>query len=346
MTHPSEISMEQLLREQRDNTINVLRIGTPWCDLPLHDIHVILQRARAVIIPGGEICVPYPQPFAKQWFSRYKDGSIWTEESVVNALQASGFADIRSQYSEGTITARRIKQPDGTQYVPIAVIKHELEPIHGKQAYEELGYAPEVYWTEGHADPKPSEEIVEWYAPKDIPQDVADPFVHSLRSNWINMLESAPENVKLFAESDAVPLISSRELMEFCEKTCKENKDITVLKPFHITTATLLPPSELIDKSVEPISKYSLIDRPTFRVENYGTHILYIPTMEARRKVAELFRRYAIPVDQTLEFAATRPELGVNTYRSSRDMFGYTILPHEHWYVGNQRKWRNNNAEN
>lgn len=139
--------------------------------------------------------------------------------------------------------------------------------------------------------------------------------VRSLRASFIRLLEDrryAGNDLVIFGESDAVPMVASARLETALRREMKEHPDTDIFRLFH--HAVWSPhgaPAESDEISFEDF-KTENKDANTPYV--WGTHALAIPTAR-RPRVARVFAEYRLPTDIALEAANSHGDLKIRVAR-------------------------------
>lgn len=144
-----------------------------------------------------------------------------------------------------------------------------------------------------------------------IPGWCDKPYARSLRISFAKMLLDpafAEDNLIIFGESDATPIIQADKLRTALEQEMEDHPETDVFRLFHdLATSPALPPSLPLHPGFEP---YMAGQHSRNEPYVWGTHALIIPA-RSRQKVADLFLNWRIPTDTSLEVAQSRGLLNI-----------------------------------
>lgn len=273
---------------------------------------------------------------------RHLHMAVWTKETMEIAMMSCGFevsqwdiGDSDNPYLRGVeqhvrMVGHRFNEIETCilegarpkfyeRTMRVAMVKHENEPMHSKCELEEYGYEPVCFYDDSGMNLLAtilSPEQLEWLGGRRTPAE-CNTFENSLRANWIHMLESAPEDIRIFCESDAAPSIASDKLEELLAGF-EGLDDYDVVRLFFKKTQRpdVYAANDMIAVQLDAMKadpKKSL-----WRSIGYGTHALYIPPIK-RKKAIEVFKTTPLPVDAALEYMAAVGSLRVGS--CSRNLF-------------------------
>lgn len=148
-----------------------------------------------------------------------------------------------------------------------------------------------------------------------VPDYLDKPYARSLRVSFAKMLLDpafADDDFIIFGESDATPIVKADVLRPVIERELKENPETDVFRLFlELSGQPSAEPSEPQHLSFEPL--YTT-QHTRYSCYVWGTHALVIPA-RSRRKVAELFLNWRLPIDNTLEVACAEKKLSMRVCR-------------------------------
>ena len=139
--------------------------------------------------------------------------------------------------------------------------------------------------------------------------------VRSLRASFIRMLEDrryAGNDLIIFGESDAVPMVASSRLEAALRKEMKEHPETDIFRLFHHAVWSPQGNPFESDELLFEDFKTGKTDFNTPYV--WGTHAMVIPSCK-REKVIQVFADYRLPTYIALEAANSNGELHIRVAR-------------------------------
>ncbi|WP_295926200.1 hypothetical protein [uncultured Akkermansia sp.] len=135
--------------------------------------------------------------------------------------------------------------------------------------------------------------------------------VRSLRASFARMLLDPAfedDDFIIFGESDSTPTVDASVLRKAVEEEFLLHPEVDILRPFlELATGPSLPPTCPAHLRFEPLhTSPRTLDSPYV----WGTHALIIP-VRSRRKVADLFLDWRLPIDTTMEAACAEGKLSM-----------------------------------
>lgn len=148
-----------------------------------------------------------------------------------------------------------------------------------------------------------------------IPKHLDKPYARSLRVSFAKMLLDpafADDDYIIFGESDTTPIVRADVLKPVLEEELEKHPETDVFRLFLELATT---PSH--EPTLSAHLKFETL-HPTMRTHNscfvWGTHALVIPA-KSRKKIAELFLDWRLPIDNTLEVACAEKILSMRYCR-------------------------------
>ena len=186
------------------------------------------------------------------------------------------------------------------------------EILEGEKELSLLGFDYTSYPTSQQVDQLLDKRYEEFSSFLGVhPQGCDKPYVRSLRISFARMLldpQFNDDDLIIFGESDATPIIEEPTLRNFMEKNLREHPETDVFRLFHELTdypaGSSISPNQL---TLEPYNT-DWYTRGTPYV--WGTHALVIPR-EKREKIARIFLEYRLPIDTALEAASGAGEINM-----------------------------------
>lgn len=144
-----------------------------------------------------------------------------------------------------------------------------------------------------------------------IPERINTSKVRSLRASFAKMLMDpafAEDDFIIFGESDSTPTVEASILRQAVEEEFLHHPETDILRLFlELATGPSLPPTCPAHLRFEPLqTSPHTLDSPYV----WGTHAVIIP-VRSRRKVADLFLDWRLPIDTTLEAACAEGKLSM-----------------------------------
>ncbi len=148
-----------------------------------------------------------------------------------------------------------------------------------------------------------------------IPEWLDKPYARSLRVSFAKMLLDPAfdgDDFIIFGESDATPTVDAATLRPVLEEELRQHPDTDVFRLFFELSAVPAP----------QLGKPAHLDFEPFRTSSctrnsayvWGTHALVIP-VKSRRKVADIFLNWRLPIDNALEVACAEGTLKMRVCR-------------------------------
>lgn len=140
------------------------------------------------------------------------------------------------------------------------------------------------------------------------PQACNKPCIRSLRISFVKMLldpKFKNDDLIIFGESDATPVVSAHLLKTTLEKYIAEYPDTDIFRLFYSHKTTPSTPFKEINFIPFQTKQWS---RNSPYV--WGTHAMVIPS-KSRKKIANIFLTYTLPTDTALEFAHSRGKIKI-----------------------------------
>lgn len=142
-----------------------------------------------------------------------------------------------------------------------------------------------------------------------VPDWTDTPKVRSLRASFARMLLDPAfedDDFIIFGESDSTPTVDASVLRKAVEEEFLLHPEVDILRPFlELATGPSLPPTCPAHLRFEPLhTSPRTLDSPYV----WGTHAVIIP-VRSRRKVADLFLDWRLPIDTTMEAACAEGKL-------------------------------------
>lgn len=142
-----------------------------------------------------------------------------------------------------------------------------------------------------------------------VPDWADTPKVRSLRASFARMLLDPAfedDDFIIFGESDSTPTVEASILRRAVEEEFLRHPEVDILRPFlELATGPSLPPTCPAHLRFEPLhTSPRTLDSPYV----WGTHAVVIP-VRSRRKVADLFLDWRLPIDTTMEAACAEGKL-------------------------------------
>lgn len=268
---------------------------------------------------------------------RHLHAAVWTRETMGIALMSCGFevshwniGDSANPYLMGVEQHVRMIGPRFNEIetcilegarpkfykntMRIAMVRHKNEPMHSKCELEEYGYEPVCFYDDSGMDLLAtilSPEQIEWLGERRNPAE-CNTFENSLRANWIHMLESAPEDIRVFCESDAAPSIAADKLETlFAGFDNLDEYDVVRLFFKKVQRQDFYVANDMAVVGLDTMQADPT--KSMWRSIGYGTHALYIP-LSKRKKMIEAFKTTPLPVDTTIEYMAAVGKLHVGSF--------------------------------
>ncbi len=148
-----------------------------------------------------------------------------------------------------------------------------------------------------------------------VPEWLDKPYARSLRVSFAKMLLDPAfddEDFIIFGESDATPTVDAATLRPVLEEELRQHPDTDVFRLFYeLATVPSAPPSDPAHLRFEQL-RTSCCTRDSIYV--WGTHALVIPA-KSRRKVADIFLNWRLPIDNALEAACAEGKLTMRVCR-------------------------------
>lgn len=148
-----------------------------------------------------------------------------------------------------------------------------------------------------------------------IPGWLDKPAARSLRVSFAKMLTDpafADDDLIIFGESDATPTVAAEILRPVIEKELRLHPETDVFRPFlELATVPSHAPDQPFQLMFEPLHTAS---RTRDSVYVWGTHALVIPA-KSRRKIADIFLDWRLPIDNALEAACAEGKLNMRVCR-------------------------------
>lgn len=144
-----------------------------------------------------------------------------------------------------------------------------------------------------------------------VPDWTDTPKVRSLRASFARMLLDPAfedDDFIIFGESDSTPTVEASVLRKAVEEEFLLHPKVDILRPFlELATGPSLPPTCPAHLRFEPLhTSPRTLDSPYV----WGTHAVIIP-VRSRRKVADLFLDWRLPIDTTMEAACAEGKLSM-----------------------------------
>lgn len=135
--------------------------------------------------------------------------------------------------------------------------------------------------------------------------------VRSLRASFARMLLDPAfedDDFIIFGESDSTPTVNASVLRKAVEEEFLLHPEVDILRPFlELATGPSLPPTCPAHLRFEPLhTSPRTLDSPYV----WGTHALIIP-VRSRRKIADFFLDWRLPIDTTIEAACAEGKLSM-----------------------------------
>lgn len=139
--------------------------------------------------------------------------------------------------------------------------------------------------------------------------------VRSLRASFIRMLKDKRydgNDLVIFGESDAVPLVPSSRLEKALKREIREYPETDIFRVFH--HAAWSPEGAPPESGELPFDSFKTGNMDANTSYVWGTHAMVIPCRR-REKVARIFSDYHLPTDIALEAANSKGELKIRVSR-------------------------------
>lgn len=259
--------------------------------------------------------------------------AVWTKETMTIAMQSCGFEVSEWDIGESSVPylkgveqhARMIgfkfnetetcvlegaRPKRYTRLMRVAMIRHENEPMHSKCELEEYGYEPVCFYDDSEMNLLAtilSPEQLAWLGGRRTPAE-CNSFENSLRANWAHILEAAPEDIRIFCESDAAPSFAADKI----EDILAGFDDLDGYDVVRLFFKKVQRPCDYVgaDISLDPMQADPT--RSMWTSLGYGTHALYI-SPGRRKRMAQAFRTTPLPVDAAIEYLAATGALRVGS---------------------------------
>lgn len=148
-----------------------------------------------------------------------------------------------------------------------------------------------------------------------VPEWLDKPAARSLRVSFAKMLTDPAfddDDFIIFGESDATPTVAADMLRPVIEEEMRLHPDTDVFRPFlELAVVPSHAPSQPSHLMFEPL-------RTSYRTRDsvyvWGTHALVIPA-KSRRKIADIFLDWRLPIDNALEAACAEGRLKMRVCR-------------------------------
>lgn len=268
---------------------------------------------------------------------RHLHAAVWTRETMGIALMSCGFevshwdiGDSANPYLMGVEQHVRMIGPRFNEIetcilegarpkfyentMRIAMVRHKNEPMHSKCELEEYGYEPVCFYDDSDMELLAtilSPEQIGWLGERRNPAE-CNTFENSLRANWIHMLESAPEAIRVFCESDAAPSIAADKLETlFAGFDNLDEYDVVRLFFKKVQRQDFYVANDMAVVGLDTMQADPT--KSMWRSIGYGTHALYIP-FNKRKKMIEAFKTTPLPVDTAIEYLAAVGKLLVGSF--------------------------------
>ncbi len=148
-----------------------------------------------------------------------------------------------------------------------------------------------------------------------VPEWLDKPYARSLRISFAKMLLDpvfAGDDLIIFGESDATPTVDAATLRRVMEEELRCHPETDVFRPFfELASVPSQPPSRPDHLMFDALHTGSVTLGSPYV---WGTHALIIPA-RSRRKVADIFLDYRLPIDNALEAACAEGRLSMRVCR-------------------------------
>lgn len=187
------------------------------------------------------------------------------------------------------------------------------EKSEGASELHRLGYELELYpSTQDLSALRDSREEESAAYLRRPPASAERSHVRSLRASFIRLLEDrryAGNDLVIFGESDAVPMVASSRLETALRKEMEEHPETDMFRLFHHAVWSPQGAPAESDEILFEDFKTGKTDANTSYV--WGTHALVVPS-DRRSRVARVFADYRLPTDIALEAANNHGDLKCN----------------------------------
>lgn len=144
-----------------------------------------------------------------------------------------------------------------------------------------------------------------------VPDWTDTPKVRSLRVSFARMLLDPAfedDDFIIFGESDSTPTVEASVLRRAVEEEFLRHPEVDILRPFlELAIGPSLPPSCPAHLRFEPLrTSLRTLDSPYV----WGMHAVIIP-VRSRRKIADLFLDWRLPIDTTMEVACSEGKISM-----------------------------------
>lgn len=190
------------------------------------------------------------------------------------------------------------------------------EKSEGASELHRLGYELELYpSTQDLSALRDSREEESAAYLRRPPASAERSHVRSLRASFIRLLEDrryAGNDLVIFGESDAVPMVASSRLETALRKEMEEHPETDMFRLFHHAVWSPQGAPAESDEILFEDFKTGKTDANTSYV--WGTHALVVPS-DRRSRVARVFADYRLPTDIALEAANNHGDLKIRVAR-------------------------------
>lgn len=190
------------------------------------------------------------------------------------------------------------------------------EKAEGASELHRLGYELELYpstWDLSALRDTREEESSSYLGRS--PASAERSHVRSLRASFIRLLEDrryAGNDLIIFGESDAVPMVASSRLETALGKEMMEHPETDIFRLFH--HAAWSPEGAPADSDEILFEDFKTGETDSNTSYVWGTHALVIPAAR-RSRVARVFADYRLPTDIALEAANSHGDLKIRVAR-------------------------------
>lgn len=190
------------------------------------------------------------------------------------------------------------------------------EKLEGASELHRLGYSPEPYpCTQDTSSLTDVREEESGLYIRRSPASAERRHVRSLRASFIRMLLDpcyANNDMLIFGESDACPIISADKLQAALKKELEAHPETDIFRLFH--NARFSHPGSIPDHEEIGFEDFHTKSSDANNPYVWGTHAMVIPRSK-RAKVAQVFADYRLPTDIALEAAHSNGDLNIRVAR-------------------------------